>query len=576
MNTGNCCPRYLLYPYLLLFFFLFPCITSAENHTWSVSSAEDFHDGIMGGTDSWSNSGSVQLDKRWSAATRVNNPATDGRDIPRLASKISGPNSNFFMVWEDEQNKDHYPDIRFKVFNFISSTWVGEKLIRAHDDAIRQKSPDIAVRSSDAYLWVVWQQDSGSSGNDGDIYYATSSDDGQNWSMYSAVYTGAGDQITPRIARDKSSGSHIMYTVWKDERTDDGDIYITRSTGVSPSWTAPFKISDDTGTGEQQTPAIATDSSGNVYVVWHDTRDNSNGEIYFSSYSSGSSWASGSWSANSKLSDNSAQYALTSPSIATGPGDIIYAAWAERVSTGPATYDFQIRVAKSEDQGSTWSSTVVDRLEGASAGNNSYNVPAVEVDSSGKLYIAWLNNVGQQAADGDIYFSISPDGGTNWSEPTTISGVDQDVKTSTIPAIAVSQNSHVLVAWDDYRNTYPDIYAASYPGLLYVATGTYSKTLDAQKQARWGSISWTETLPSGTNLALESRVRNSEDESWSSWLTHSSSGEEVTHDSSRYFQFRATLSTSVPNTTPSLDSLELSYQTTGWHLFMPAIFSGRE
>ncbi len=67
-----------------------------------------------------------------------------------------------------------------------------------------------------------------------------------------------------------------IYIVWVDCRNDptcetDTDIYFARSTDGGQSFDTAFRVSED-GASFSNSPKIATDSSGNIYVVWHDDR----------------------------------------------------------------------------------------------------------------------------------------------------------------------------------------------------------------------------------------------------------------------------------------------------------------
>lgn len=381
--------------------------------------------------------------------------------------------------------------------------------------------------------------------------------------MPAVLYNDTANQVKPRICQDESSA--YLYTIWEDERNDAGDIYISR---YDTSWGAPFKISDGSSAKEQQTPDIATDSSGNVFAVWHDARSNDDGDIYFSSWFSGSSWDAGNWSANSRLNDSSVDWARTNPSITSGSDNKLYVAWAERVPTGPATYNFQIVVASSSDSGSSWTNSVVHTL--VSDGLSNYAAPSVDVDASGRLYVAWLHNTTQHATDGVILSAISPDQGTHWTEPYTVSGAAEDVKSTALPCLEYAGDGQLLVAWDDFRDATPDIYAAAFPVGDYLSSGEYTASFDSGRMSRWESISWTSTVPANTALSLASRVKSSSDAAWSSWISHGSSGETLSHDPARYIEYRASFTASDTTVTPVLEAVEILYNQTSWPLFIPA------
>src|SRR5206468_3422567 len=82
----------------------------------------------------------------------------------------------------------------------------------------------------------------------------------------------------------------------------------------------------------------------------------------------------------------------------------------------------------------------------------------------------------------------------------------------------------------------------------YASSGTFvSRILDAGSTAAWGSITWTQTLAAGTILSISVRSGNTStpDGAWSGWTTLAGSGSSA-GATSRYLQYRVTLSTSTP------------------------------
>ena len=82
-----------------------------------------------------------------------------------------------------------------------------------------------------------------------------------------------GGQHLPSIALGPSNQ---IYIVWVDCRNDptcesDTDIYFARSIDGGQSFDPEVLVSDD-GTFFANAPKIAADSSGNIYVVWHENR----------------------------------------------------------------------------------------------------------------------------------------------------------------------------------------------------------------------------------------------------------------------------------------------------------------
>jgi hypothetical protein len=350
-----------------------------------------------------------------------------------------------------------------------------------------------------------------------------------------------------------------VVVLWEDEAVDDGDVFATRYDGT---WTIPFRISDAASGSEQGRPAAAVDAAGNVYAVWEDERDNDDGEIYFSSWPAGGSWSAAAWSASKRLSDSSMDWA-SDPDIVAAPDGSVYAAWVERVPTGPATYDFQVVVAHSADQGDAWERSVVYRLYDAAASLSGLSSPQLGVDDAGIVYVSWTDLPDQTAyAEADVMVAVSPDGGAHWTSPQTVNA-QQTVAGDVPSALSVSLAGEVVAAWEDYREpTGRQIYAAGYPALRYMPRGVYtSPTFDAGGLATWGTISWTATTPVGTQLEVATCAPESPSDVCTTWTTHASSGAALTHMPGRYLRFRATFFSQAPGlTTPVLEAVHVDYR----------------
>ena len=94
----------------------------------------------------------------------------------------------------------------------------------------------------------------------------------------------------------------------------------------------------------------------------------------------------------------------------------------------------------------------------------------------------------------------------------------------------------------------------------YPASGAFtSRVIDAGGPAAWGTFDATLASPAGTGIAFEVRTGNSPtpDGTWSGF-TSLASGADVP-GSSRYIQYRATLSSTDSSVTPSLASVAIGY-----------------
>ncbi len=546
---------------------------------WSTDTFLDFCDGTMNGVDVWSDPGTARLDRNWYPNVRVNDVAAQSRNYPRLSFALTNTGTItetvFLAVWEDERRNDHHPDIYFARSADGGATWSSDKLVEGgfgFSPVADQYSPDITVRATDGSFWMVWHNDtSGSSSRiAGDIYYGISYDQGNTWSFTDTVHSGTARR--PRIAPHGASGH--LYTVWEDERDDDGDIYISRYTS---SWSTPVEVSDAISGTEQREPHLAVSYDGNVYAVWEDMREDADGQVYFSRWISGTTWSASNWMTNTLLSDPDPTMCGSSvPDIIAGPMGVLYATWVEQVSTGPSctTADFQIVVARSNDQGDTWNHTIVKRLYDAYGGGaiSSYDYPSIGVDRSGKVYVAWIHLPDQTAySDGNTLFSSSPDRGLHWTTPRTLSS-QQEVCGDAPTDLVSDFEGQVVVAWEDYRESSGrQIYATGYPADRYLTSGEYRRDLDAGGPAAWGTITWTATITPNTGLQIATRVMTTAGAGWTDWFTYTASGDAIPHPSGRLIQYRAVFtSTALPgNDTSVLDAVVISYEQ--YRVFLPLV-----
>ncbi len=138
---------------------------------------------------------------------------------------------------------------------------------------------DICI-SKNGQVNVVWL---GFSTN-GDITYDRSTDGGTSFGIDQIIATGEfptglpNDVNTfPTIATDNSSGprSGWIYVAFADNRNGDCDVFLIKSTDAGITWSAPQRINNDPiGNGKiQYWPTIAVNESGNVAILFMDTRN---------------------------------------------------------------------------------------------------------------------------------------------------------------------------------------------------------------------------------------------------------------------------------------------------------------
>jgi hypothetical protein len=149
-----------------------------------------------------------------------------------------------------------------------------------------------------------------------EIFYTTKHSSGLLWSVPHNISESWDDSRSPAIGTDNSNNVHV---VWGKKTPTNSEIfYATKPSGGS--WPTPANISSNSG--NSAVPDIATDSNSHLHVVWC---DNTPGyyEIYYITSSDGISWSAPDNISHS--SDNS-----VAPAIAIGSN--LNVVWQEQVT----------------------------------------------------------------------------------------------------------------------------------------------------------------------------------------------------------------------------------------------------
>jgi hypothetical protein len=173
----------------------------------------------------------------------------------------------------------------------------------------------------------------------------------------------------------------------------------------------------------------AGSNHNNVYVVWSDN-STGNGDIYFKR-----SLDNGSLLFAKQINIAKNNGSSVSPQIATagnGNGNNVYVVWSDN-STGNGDIYFK----RSLDNGDNF-----DRRKFVSKNNGSSVSPQIATAGNGNnVYVVWSDN---STGNGDIYFRRSLDNGDNFEG---IDNLDQNMTTSSNPAIETSEEANVYVVW---------------------------------------------------------------------------------------------------------------------------------
>jgi|WetSurMetagenome_2_1015567.scaffolds.fasta_scaffold10071_3 hypothetical protein len=143
------------------------------------------------------------------------------------------------------------------------------------------------VISANGQVNVVWLSNNGTTSS---IYYDKSTDGGITFGTDIIISSGTSPtglpnsaSTFPSIAADISGGPRngYLYAVFSDSRNGDPDVFLCRSTNSGNNWSSPVRVNNDgIANGKLQFwPWISVNDSGNIAIIWYDTRNTANNTI---------------------------------------------------------------------------------------------------------------------------------------------------------------------------------------------------------------------------------------------------------------------------------------------------------
>ncbi|WP_304237442.1 3-coathanger stack domain-containing protein [Jiulongibacter sediminis] len=291
--------------------------TGTANQQQNASVTSDSNGNVYGVWESWDGSNlGYEIKAKFTdslgndivAEFTVNTSTGEDQRYP----KIKYSNQGFvFVTWMGIGTNGDW-DVYGKVFDTSGNVLVGETILHA-DLTGNQKSPNLAS-TPNGDLILVWQNNTQVSGT---RYISNTSSFSANFQIDSSGVA----QLVPVVAGLTNNGFTV---VWQETDTlNDSEIkgqVFDSSNGTSSSI---INISNNS-TFQQISPAVSSDTLGNVYVVWTDKgSDGSNEGIYLSVLSQ----TLGSQGQNNKRINKTTSGFQNFPSIATSVNGITVVSW---------------------------------------------------------------------------------------------------------------------------------------------------------------------------------------------------------------------------------------------------------
>lgn len=357
---------------------------------------------------------------------------------------------HIFVVWLD--SRDGQPDVWFNRSLDNGTSWLPTpvKVNRGDSEVF---APAIACVDNNVY--IVWEDDRDGELQNHQIYFNRSSDGGETWMEQDRLLELDEDGRSMSYGPDITAVGPSVYVTWFDNANGAFDIFVAASSDFGVTWSAPVRADSDQPAGATYSawPRIAATASGQVYVVWEDSRDGA-ADIYFARSENGG--ATFKQDKRLDLGDDPGSANSYNPRIAAD-GNNIYVVWHdERNGAGRDIY-----VQYSPNGGADWL-PVAARADSDNPGFFNSTYPVVGIDGS-TGHVAWQDD---RNGSYDVYYRRFEFGEPGAEEVRVDTGSEPGFHNSVQAQIAVGQAGEVVIAWEDDRGT-AEAETADYNDLYY-------------------------------------------------------------------------------------------------------------
>lgn len=346
-------------------------------------------------------------------------PLDLSKDIPDSHEpQITVAGDNVYIIWTGfGRGVEDQDDVFFKKSSDGGKTF--SDTINLSNNSGSSFNPTIA--QSENNIYVVWQDDTGNTGNTS-IFFQKSSDGGATFSDSINLSNDTGFAVNPQI----SNFGNSVYIIWQDDTAGPDEILYKRSIDNGSSFET-LNISQSVGSDSIDGKIYAINN--NVYIVW--TEGNFD-EGRTSVFARASSDGGATFSESKNLSNNTGYASV--PEVFSS-GDNEYVLWMEgKFNQG------DIMFKKSSDGGATFGQTI--RL---SETNETSSNPLLFTDGR-FVYSVWMTNETNKA---NVYSRSSTNYGTTFENVMNLSRGSFGVSNLAL----AGNNSSICVGWEQISTT---------------------------------------------------------------------------------------------------------------------------
>lgn len=257
------------------------------------------------------------------------------------------------------------------------------------NDTSNQAIPSVEV-AQNGTVFVVWHDHASNS-----IKLSRSLDGGATFEPSVLVNDPLGSPAltVPSLTLDAQGN---IFVSWSGKRDGFYHIYLSKSTDGGLFFGPDLQV-DDASYGVRSGSSIGADSAGNVYAVWMDSRNSSNG-IYFTKSTDGGS----TFEKNIRVDNIGTGAVITSgPSLGVDSVGNVYVTWDDNRNNNQRDIFF----ASSLDGGFSFEGDIrVDDTGSTVSGQWSPSIAIFENNSTSHVFITWFD---KRNGNWDIYFAAT-------------------------------------------------------------------------------------------------------------------------------------------------------------------------
>ena len=374
------------------------------------------------------------------AKMTVSGPGTEALYSWRPECAVCPVTGNIYVVFDSNRNGNF--DALFKRSVDQGVSFEGAKVLDSSN--ANEFYPDLQVDST-GVIHVVYYSTK-ISGQNREIYYTRSFDNGENFDTPVRLTNAVRDSRIPKLAVGPDDSLNLA---WNDNRTgtNDYNIYFKRSEDGGDSWTDDLMVADTYYASEEV--AIIVGGDGVIHITWEEFSNYYSANVFYSrSVDDGLNFT-----APFKIS--SGTYNNRGWHSDVGADDLghVYVVF----HYVPWNSDAELAARISDDSGENWDSVFV-----MTSNSVPDSRPAIHVMPDGSYIDIVFRS---RAADTwNIYHTFSEDGLDSWEERVQISiSTGGDARE---PVVVRAGNLNIYAFWEDIVNAYGS-YEVFYNRFIY-------------------------------------------------------------------------------------------------------------